>query len=279
MNDLIIIPGSISGQPVPTIDARHLHDRLGVQTEFKDWMPRRIEQLNLKNGNDFEVLLKSELNPLGGRPAQNYLLTLRAAIRIAVAERNERGDQVRDQLVDHLLAAESRPAPMSDDELLSRAVIVAQSAIQRLEADKARQAQVIEAQAARIEADKPKVAWAETAEKAETDILIGTLAGLLSKRGVDIGQNRLFEWMRHNGYLCDHGKRYNKPTQKAKDLGVLTFYESPIRTNHGIVLKTTPLVTPKGQAYFIGKFIEADLPVLINEETDAGDIPEPQGNA
>ena len=115
MNDLIN-PASIGGQQMPSVDARHLHERLGVETNFRDWIKRRIEELNLEIGNDFEVSLKNERNLSGGRPSQEYLLTIRAAMRICVAERTERGDQLRDQLVDYLLASQDR-APVRNQSL------------------------------------------------------------------------------------------------------------------------------------------------------------------
>ena len=132
--------------------------------------------------------------------------------------------------------------------------------------------------AARIEADRPKVAWAETAEKADTDILIGTLAGLITKMGVEIGEKRLFEWMRLNGFLCSKGRRRNNPTQVALECGILTTHEMTVGTPRGFKLKFTPLVTPKGQEYFIGKFLKLKrkAPKLELHPIDERDIPEPK---
>lgn len=256
MKDLIPVTTSDFDQgQVLTVDARALHAALEVKTRFSDWIQRRITEHCFTQNVDFMVLK----NEYGGNTNLfsniEYTLTIRMAKHIAMMERTPIGEVVRD----YFIACEERAlnivqAPMSDDELISKALIVASSKLKTLEAKAAKQAEVIEAQASKIEADKPKVEWASVAERAETNILIGTYARLLSATfGIVIGQNRLFALLREHEFLCAHGKRRNEPTQMALDLGVLTFKESPIETEHGVLLKMTPLVTPKGQEYFIDK--------------------------
>lgn len=119
--------------------------------------------------------------------------------------------------------------------------------------------QALEAQA---EADKPKVLFADAVSASHTSILVGDLAKLLRQNGVDIGQNRLFRFLRDNGYLCSHGERYNLPTQRSMDRGWFQVKETTINQPDGSIRVTrTVKVTGKGQQYFINLF-------LSNKETE-----------
>ena len=109
----------------------------------------------------------------------------------------------------------------------------------------------------KIEADKPKVLFADAVSTAHTSILIGELAKLLKQNGVEIGQNRLFKWMRDNGYLIKRqGTDFNMPTQKAMDLGLFEIKETAISHADGHTsVNKTPKVTGKGQQYFVNLFL------------------------
>lgn len=130
-------------------------------------------------------------------------------------------------------------------ELLALAVLEAQK--------------TIEAQNKDIERMKPKEIFADAVATSSTTILIGELAKLLRQNGIDIGQNRLFSWLRENGYLVRRkGTDYNTPTQKSADLGILTTKETVIvRSDGSTEVKKTVKVTGKGQQYFINKFLKA----------------------
>lgn len=130
-------------------------------------------------------------------------------------------------------------------ELLALAVLEAQK--------------TIEAQNKDIERMKPKEIFADAVAASSTAILIGELAKLLRQNGIDIGQNRLFDWMRKNGYLIrQKGSAYNTPTQRSADLGILTTKETVIvRSDGSTEVKKTVKVTGKGQQYFINKFLKA----------------------
>lgn len=110
---------------------------------------------------------------------------------------------------------------------------------------------------AAVEAARPKVLFADAVSVSSTNILIGELAKILKQNGVDIGQNRLFEWMRNNGYLIRRrGTDYNMPTQMAMDLGIFTIKETVITHSDGHTsISKTVKVTGKGQQYFINKFL------------------------
>lgn len=106
--------------------------------------------------------------------------------------------------------------------------------------------------------DKPKVLFADAVATAKTSILIGELAKLLKQNGVDMGQNRLFEWMRRNGYLIQRkGTDYNMPTQRAMEAGLFEIKETSITHADGhMSVSKTPKVTGKGQQYFINRFLQ-----------------------
>ncbi len=107
-----------------------------------------------------------------------------------------------------------------------------------------------------IEQDKPKVVFAESVTASQTTILVGELAKLLRQNGVDIGQNRLFKWLREHGYLISRkGTDYNKPTQYSMEHGLFELKETTIGHGNGdISISITPKLTGKGQLYFINKF-------------------------
>lgn len=109
-----------------------------------------------------------------------------------------------------------------------------------------------------IEADRPKVTFANAVNVSKDGMLLGMLAKLLHQNGVDIGQKRLFQWMRDKGYLMKNGTDKNMPTQKARELGLFKVKERAIDNPDGSVrLTRTTLVTGKGQEYFINKFLGA----------------------
>lgn len=107
-----------------------------------------------------------------------------------------------------------------------------------------------------IEQQKPQVLFAKAVETSETSILVGQLAKLLTQNGVNIGQNRLFAWLRDNGYLGKKGAHYNEPTQYAVERGWFEVVERTMQNPDGSVRITrTTKVTGKGQVYFINKLL------------------------
>lgn len=138
---------------------------------------------------------------------------------------------------------------LSDEELLSKALLVAQNKIAEKQA-------IIEKQNQKIEADKPKTIFADAVSTSHTSILVGDLAKLICQNGVQIGQRRLFEWLRQNGYLIKNGSSWNMPTQMAMTMKLFEIKESTIQNPDGSVRITkTPKVTGKGQVYFVNKFL------------------------
>lgn len=112
---------------------------------------------------------------------------------------------------------------------------------------------------------KPKALFAEAVESSKGSILVRDLAKILKQNNVEIGEKRLFAWLRDNGYLIKKlGSDYNSPTQRSMNLGVMEFTENTVVRNSGdVILRKTPKVTGKGQTYFVGKFLNGGL--LISE--------------
>jgi len=108
---------------------------------------------------------------------------------------------------------------------------------------------------------KPKAIFADSVTTSNSTILVGELAKILKGNGVEIGQNRLFKWLRENGYLIKrHGADYNSPTQKLMDMGLFKIKESSHVNGNGVTVVTkTPKVTGRGQQYFINKFLNINV--------------------
>ena len=116
---------------------------------------------------------------------------------------------------------------------------------------------LLEEQRVQIEEMKPKALFADAVSASKTSILIGELAKILKQNGIDIGQNRLFAWMRDKGYLIKSGERYNQPTQYSMDRGLFELKERVMTNPDGSVRMTiTTKVTGKGQQYFINLFLQ-----------------------
>ena len=128
-------------------------------------------------------------------------------------------------------------------EMRDRAVLVAQETIER--------------QKRQLDEMKPKAVFADAVATSKTSILIGDLAKILKQNGVDMGQRRLFEWMRQRGYLMRaNGSSHNMPTQRSMERGWFEIKETSITHSDGhITVQRTPKVTGKGQQYFINLFL------------------------
>ena len=230
MNELIKITYN---NDRPAVSARDLHDFLEVKTAYKDWFPRMCEY-GFTEGEDFCSFLSDST---GGRPAQDAVLTIDMAKEICMIQRNEKGKQARQYFL------QIEKDWNSPEKVMARALQIAGDKLKRLEN--------------KVEADAPKVLFADAVSASKTSILVGELAKLLKQNGVDIGQHRLFRWMRENGYLIRrNGTDFNMPTQKSMDLGLFTVKETAITHSDGTVtVSKTTKVTGKGQQYFIQKFL------------------------
>lgn len=223
------------------ISGRQLHMFLEVQTRYNDWFARMCEY-GFTEGEDYYSNL-SKTSEFGGRPAIDHLMTLSMAKELAMLQRTEKGKEARRYFI---RIEEEWNTP---ERVMARALRFSE----RILSDT--KALLADAQE-QIERDRPKVLFADSVSASHTTILIGELAKIIKQNGVDMGQNRLFQWMRENGYLVSRqGSDYNMPTQRAMELGLFTIKETTIThaDGHTSINKTTK-VTGKGQVYFVEKF-------------------------
>ena len=237
MNELIKITYN---NDRPAVSARDLHDFLEVKTAYKDWFPRMCEY-GFTEGEDFNPLkierVQNEGERMVARTVDDAVLTIDMAKELCMIQRNEKGKQARQYFL------QIEKDWNSPEKVMARALQIAEDKLKQLES--------------KAEADAPKVLFADAVSASKTSILVGELAKLLKQNGVDIGQHRLFRWMRENGFLIRrNGTDFNMPTQKSMDLGLFTVKETAITHSDGTVtVSKTTKVTGKGQQYFIQKFL------------------------
>lgn len=217
--------------------------------------------LDLKNVSDVKSRLKqdgvgiAEVIDSIGRTQQATFISESNIYKCIFQSRKPEAEKFQDWVCDEVLpsirktggyiAARDEESP---EEIMARAVLVAQATIDR-------QAKRLAEQSAKIEEDAPKVAFANAIVASKSSCLIGELAKIITQNGKAIGQNRLFVWMRKNGYLGTKGERYNIPQQYIEQ-GLFELKKG-VRSGSDGVMKTTitPKVTAKGQEYFINKFL------------------------
>ena len=220
------------------ISGRQLHMKLNVKTRYNDWFSRMVEY-GFVEGTDFYSNL-SKTSSDGGRPSTDHILTLNMAKEIAMLQRTPEGQEIRRYLIK---VEEDWNSP---EQVMARAVLMANNKVKELTT-------LTEIQQATIEAQKPKVLFADTVSGSQTSILVGQLAKLVKQRGVEIGRNRLFQWLRRNGYIEKHK---NEPTQKSMNLKVMEVKERTVNNPDGSIRITrTPMITGDGQIYFVNKLV------------------------
>lgn len=226
----------------PTVSARELHEKLEIGTKFTTWFERMCEY-GFSSGKEFFPKL-GETSEIGGRPSLDYDLTIRCAKEICMIQRTEIGRTIRNYFLD-LEDAWNTP-----EQVMARALKMANQTIDKL---KSNNTALLED----VNRMKPKEIFADAVATSHTSILIGDLAKLINQNGVEIGQKRLFSWMRDNGYLIKRkGTDWNMPTQKSMDMGLFEVKESTVNNPDGSVrINRTTKVTGKGQQYFINKFL------------------------
>ena len=234
MNELINVTLNDSHEPV--VSGRQLHEALEVKTPYDKWFPRMTEYGFTEN-EDFSTFLSQST---GGRRATDHVIKLDMAKEIAMIQRTDRGKQVRQYFI------QVEKDFNSPEKIMARALLMADKKVHKLEAQ--------------IEADKPKVLFADAVSASHTSILVGDLAKLISQNGYKIGGNRLFVWLRENGYLIKRkGSDWNMPTQRSMEMKLFEIKESTITHPDGhISVSKTVKVTGKGQQYFINKFLNEE---------------------
>lgn len=232
MNDLKTIDIKLNNDLEPMVVGRDLHKMLEVATPYDKWFPRMAEY-GFIEGEDFSTFLSEST---GGRPAIDHLIKIDMAKELCMIQRTEKGKQARQYFI------QIEKDYNSPEKIMARALQIAQKEISSLKIECASM--------------KPKALFADAVSASHTSILIGELAKLIKQNGVDIGQTRLFEWLRDKGYLMKSGSSRNMPTQRSMEQGLFEIKESSYINSEGVTVVTkTTKVTGKGQIYFTNKFL------------------------
>lgn len=218
------------------VSARQLHKTLEVKTRFSQWVEQNFKMF--QEGEDFtSVVGTTVVNNGAVREIQDYAVTLRMAEHLAMMSKTPKGYEVREYFI------QVEKDFNSPEKIMARALKIADNKIHKLEAQ--------------MEADKPKVLFANAVSASQTSILIGDFAKLLRQNGLDIGQNRLFIWLRENGFLINRkGDSWNMPTQRSMDRGLFEIKERTHHEPNGTIrISKTTKITGKGQVYFMEKLL------------------------
>lgn len=234
MNELIKVTTNENDEQL--VNGRELYEFLGVKDNYTDWFKRMIKY-GFDENVDFISFSEKSDKPFGGRPQVNHYVKLDMAKEISMLQRTERGKQARRYFI------QLEKFWNSPEMLTKRALEFQQKKIEVLQLEN--------------ESLKPKALFADAVDASKTSILIGDLAMLIKQNGIDIGQNRLFQWLRDNGYLIARkGESYNMPTQRSLDLGIAEIKERTHNNPDGSIrISRTPKITGKGQIYFVNKFL------------------------
>lgn len=220
-----------------TVSARDLYEFLEATERFNSWFDR-MKQYGLTEGEDFNPLKSLRVQTEGNREVQrevdDYQLTIDTAKQIAMLQRNEKGTQARKYFI------QVENAWNSPERVMARALEIAHKTIATLEIENKEM--------------KPKALFADAVAQSDTSILVYDLAKLICQNGVKIGGNRLWTWLRDNGYIFKHSC---EPTQKSMEMKLFEVIERTVqRSGHDPKVTRTTRVTGKGQVYFINKVLQ-----------------------
>ena len=234
MNQLITV--NLNDNQEPVVSGRQLHEALGVKTEYRKWFGRMTEY-GFEENHDFVRVTQKCPTPGGLQDMTDHIIKLDMAKEIAMIQRTDKGKEVRQYFI------QVEKDFNSPEKIMARALKIADNKIHKLEAQ--------------MEADKPKDLFANAVSASQTSILIGDFAKLLRQNGLEIGQNRLFIWLRENGFLINRkGDSWNMPTQRSMDRGLFEIKERTHHEPNGTIrISKTTKITGKGQVYFMEKLL------------------------
>ncbi|OXS74886.1 phage antirepressor Ant [Lysinibacillus sp. KCTC 33748] len=227
---------------------------LFLAKDVADWI-EHSDTSKMIRSIDEDGKVKNNVPTLGGLQ-ESWFLTEDGLYEILMQSRKPIAKQFKKQVKNILKEIRLNGGYIATNEndddasIMAKALLIANKTIEN------NKKKIVEQQLI-IDAQKPKVLFAEAIQASHTSILIGEFAKILKQNGVDVGQKRLFEWLRENGYLIKRrGSDYNSPTQKSMELGLFEIKETPIYHSSGeISISRTSKITGKGQVYFIKKFI------------------------
>lgn len=229
----------------PTVSARDLHEGLEVKSNFTTWFDRMCEY-GFTESDYKKCFPNLESGCNGGQNMVDYNISVDMAKQICMIQRSEKGRMYRQYFLD-LEKAWSTP-----EQIFARALKMADREIEKL---KTNNAALLED----VERMRPKEVFADAVSASHTSILIGELAKILKQNGIEIGQKRMLDWLRANGYLIKSGSSKNMPTQRSMEMNLFEIKEGSYINGDGVNVTTkTTKVTGKGQQYFINKFLTAE---------------------
>ena len=236
------------------VNARELHQFLENKRKFVDWIKQRIEQYEFVENQDFEVFHNFVKNSNGGRPTIEYALTIDMAKELSMVENNDRGRMARHYFIECERKVTSSRASYQIEDPIKRAEkwIEEEKERQRLQLENQKKEQLLIEQ-------QPKVVFADAVTRSSDTYTMKELATILAQRGVDIGLNRLYRYMRDNNYFGTRGYNFhNLPYQKYVEQGLFEIEinkDAYINKNGEYIDTKTVMVTGKGLQYFINKFL------------------------
>lgn len=233
MNELIKI--EVNEKEEQVVSGRALHDLLGIETRYNDWFARMCEYGFEPNKDFYSILSKT---PDGGRPSTDHILKLDMAKELCMLARSEQGKKARQYFI------QVEKDWNSPEKLMARALMVANKQLNTLRLENAEVKKELQEAA-------PKVTFANAVAGSQNSILIRDLAKTIAQNGVDIGERRLFDWLRKNKYLT----LTNMPTQRSIELEVMEVIERVIARSTSSETRFTAKITAKGQIYFVNKFL------------------------
>lgn len=216
------------------VTGRDLHEFLESNERYSKWIGRMIGY-GFSEGVDYAVYKK--VHPQNYQEYTDHHIKIDMAKEISMLQRNEKGKQARQYFI------EVEKRWNSPEMIVQRAMEIQQKKIESLLEENNEM--------------KPKALFADAVETSRSSVLVGELAKIIKQNGVNIGQNRLFEWLRDKGFLIrQKGEAYNAPTQRSMDMGLFEIKKRTINNPDGSIRTTrTPKVTGKGQIYFVEKFL------------------------
>lgn len=224
------------------VSARELHFFLESRQDFSDWIKNRIKKYGFVENQDYTTFHKNmerKNNVRGSTKRIEYAITLDTAKELAMIENNDNGRKVRKYFIEMEKIARQRQISLPTRKELAKMVIEAEDNFERVHKI--------------LKEKRPLISYAETVQKANDTILVRQLAKYICNSGkAEVGQNRLFKWMRLKGYL----NKKNEPYQQYIDQGLFEYHETQIGTADKIFTRRTPTVTGKGRVYFIDKYLQ-----------------------
>lgn len=248
------------------VNARELHEKLGNKKQFANWIQLRIEQYGFVENQDFQVFNQKVKNSNGGRSRKEYALSLDMAKELCMVENNDAGHRIRKYFIEVEKKARTQN-PFAIPQTYSEALQLAANQAKQIEQQKlALEQKKIEndklvADGKRKDATivrmKPKEVFTDAVAGSKGNCLVGEVAKLITQNGYKIGEKQFFAWLRDNGYLGKKGERYNIPNQQYMGKNPFFYIKRGVRQGDNGVLHTTSttMLTPKGQIYFVNKFL------------------------